>query len=323
MSYVPGLNPDVTFDLHHDHITARNALGVVSGYDVVLDCTDRPATRYLLSDAAVTSKTPLVTAAALRTEGQLMVLNNPAREPGQPGGPCYRCIFPKPPPADTVTACSDGGILGPVVGVMGVLQALEALKLLVGDDNATVDASPPSMLLFSANSTPQFRSVRLRSRRPDCLGCSGQNALDLPRDFDYNQFCGLRTSLELLRPDERISPTEFSRRRKGEHILLDVREKVEFGIYHLDGSVNAPWSELQSSTDYGRWLPSSLPVDLPIYVVCRQGNDSQHAVRKLKDSGFHDGGARYVGDIMGGLREWRNDVDHEMPNYWDEGPPIP
>jgi adenylyltransferase/sulfurtransferase len=141
----------------------------------VLDCTDTPASRYLISDTCVLLGKRLVSASALRIDGQLMVLNNPPLPPGvSGGGPCYRCVFPKPPPPESVVSCGDGGILGPVVGVMGVLQALEAIKVITQQPSPGTAPEPPSLLIFSTYSQPMFRSIRLRSRKPKCAACSSQ-----------------------------------------------------------------------------------------------------------------------------------------------------
>lgn len=299
----------------------------------MLDCTDNPASRYLISDVCVLLSKPLVSASALRTDGQLIVLNSPPLPPGnEAGGPCYRCVFPKPPPAESVVSCGDGGILGPVVGVMGVLQAVEAIKIIVEGKLAPSPeilegskATPTSMLLFSALSPQPFRSVRLRSRRPGCFACSKDSGLSLEGlqsgSLDYILFCGLASSANVLTPEERIEATEYAKIREREHLLLDVREKVQFDICHLDGSINIPFSTFQGGAkaeNDGKvptWLPESLPKEAPIYVVCRLGNDSQVVTRKLKESGLDSGGKRWIGDIRGGLKAWKQQVDENWPEY--------
>jgi adenylyltransferase/sulfurtransferase len=188
------LNPNVTLVPHIGRLSPETAISTFKDYDVVLDCTDTPASRYLISDTCVLLGKTLVSASALRIDGQLMVLNNPPLPPGDTsGGPCYRCVFPKPPPPESVVSCGDGGILGPVVGVMGVLQALEAIKVLTLR-SAAAPADPPSLLLFSAYSNPMFRSIRLRTRKAKCAACSA-HATVTPEalqsgSLDYVQFCG-------------------------------------------------------------------------------------------------------------------------------------
>ncbi|KAJ0420945.1 hypothetical protein BJY00DRAFT_312613 [Aspergillus carlsbadensis] len=332
IEYLQELNPHPTYTAHRAHLAPQDAADIFKNYDLILDCTDNPATRYLISDTAVLLGKPLVSASALRTEGQLMVLNNPPRSPGDNmGGPCYRCVFPRPPPANSVTSCADGGILGPVVGTMGVLQALEAIKVLTPETN---EPTPPSLLIFSAYSSPQFRTIKLRSRRPNCAVCSAEASVTLESvksgSMDYVFFCGT-TGLEgALSPEERITPMEYRENHStADRHIIDVREKVQFDICSLDNSINIPFSQILASTPSAAlkegdgpkplpaWLPSEVAADSnnPIYVVCRQGNDSQTAVRRLKDLGLDRGGERLIVDIKGGFRSWREQVDPEWPDY--------
>lgn len=227
-------------------------------------------------------------------------------------------------------SCGDGGILGPVVGVMGVLQALEAVKLIVaGKLKAPLEqkesAVAASMLLFSANSAPQFRSVRLRARRPKCFACSAEAGLSLESltsaSLDYVLFCGVTMPVNVLSAEERIGAKEYKEiKGKREHLLVDVREKVQFDICSLEGSINVPFSSLQGGRTLApggekpAWMPDGLPADAPIYVVCRLGNDSQVVARMLKDGGLGKDG-RYVGDVKGGLKAWKDQVDSSWPEY--------
>jgi adenylyltransferase/sulfurtransferase len=330
------INPNPIYVAHPEHISAQNAQEIVEKYDIVLDCTDNPASRYLISDICVLLSKTLVSASALRTDGQLIVLNSPPLASGNvAGGPCYRCIFPKPPPADSVLSCGEGGILGPVVGVMGVLQAVEAIKIitqgkLVPPDPPVNETSPTSMLLFSALGTEPFRSVRLRARKPKCFSCSKEATLDLKSlnsgSLDYALFCGLASGVNILLPEERIEARDYAQivQKGGKHLLLDVREKVQFDICHLEGSINVPFSSFQNTTraegdseNPARpiWLPETLPPEAPIYLVCRLGNDSQVVTRQLKDRGIDLEGTRWIGDIKGGLKAWKAQVDEHWPEY--------
>ncbi|KAI1376315.1 adenylyltransferase [Hypoxylon crocopeplum] len=330
-----GINPEVTYVPYKEHLTPQNAEEIVSKYDLVLDCTDHPTSRYLISDICVLLQKPLVSASALRTDGQLIVLNSPPAAQGSAdGGPCYRCIFPKPPPADSVVSCGEGGILGPVVGVMGVLQALEAIKLVVTGVGKYTDMTPkepvaPSLLLFSATSATPFRSIRMRSRRPNCFACSSGSTLTLKElrsgSLDYVQFCGVTTPVDLLKSEERISASEYNdilaKQPDKKHLLLDVREKEHFNIASISGAINVPFSTLQSRSkstpgdenSRPEYIPDSLPVNAAIYVVCRVGNDSQLATRRLKEMGLDRNGERFIGDIKGGMRAWKHEVDRMMP----------
>ncbi|KAL4940040.1 Molybdopterin-synthase sulfurtransferase [Aspergillus oleicola] len=337
IEYLRDLNPYPTYIAHRAHLAPQDAPDIFKDYDLILDCTDNPATRYLVSDTAVLLGKPLVSASALRTEGQLMVLNNPPRPVGdKSGGPCYRCVFPKPPPATSITSCADGGILGPVVGTMGVLQALEAIKVLTSRAGET-ESAPPSLLIFSAYSTPQFRSIKLRSRRPNCAVCSAEATVTLESvrsgSMDYVFFCGTVDPEDILSPEERVTPLQYEKdvgigADRQSHVI-DVRDKVQFDICNLENSINIPFSTILASAsnrvtkDVGEpsplppWLPSEIAndSDKPIYVVCRQGNDSQIAVRRLKELGLDRGGERRVLDIKGGFRSWREQVDPTWPDY--------
>ena len=342
------LNPLVKYQRHHFHLTPEKAIPIFSQYDLVLDCTDHPTSRYLISDACVLTGKSLVSASALKTEGQLIVLNNPPRPPGDlAGGPCYRCVFPKPPPADSVLSCGEGGVLGPVVGVMGVLQALEAIKLITAkpevSNNGSIDIAalmslPPSpslqpqeppprptMTIFSAFSSPQFRSVRMRTRRQDCACCSSQATISRDNlnsgSLDYQAFCGLTNPLQVLPPSSRISAKDFARLpRDGSNALIDVRDETQYQMCALRGSLNVPWKGsaqtwLQKAFEVGA-LPSSHGSS-DYYIVCREGNDSQLAAKAIYDLLQQNGaesGVR-VKDIKGGFRAWREEVDREWPDY--------
>ncbi|KAK7186303.1 hypothetical protein DPSP01_009307 [Paraphaeosphaeria sporulosa] len=343
------LNPNVELVPHQGRLTPETALSTLQHYDIVLDCTDTPASRYLISDTCVLLGKPLVSASALRTDGQLMVLNNPPLPPGNTsGGPCYRCVFPKPPPAESVVTCGDGGILGPVVGTMGILQALEAIKVLTkqpsASSNDSAPADPPSLLIFSAYSNPMFRTIRLRTRKLKCAVCSA-HATVTPEalnsgSMDYVQFCGTVDPVDALSSNERISAENYAKVRldvnpftglepsKDSHILVDVREKVQFDLCNLEGSVNVPFSAVTSLPVGGRngtanesdpeagWVSELRQhADKPIFVVCRRGNDSQITVKKMKELGLDNGGQRWIGDIRGGLHAWRDNVDKDFPEY--------
>ncbi|KAF2417445.1 hypothetical protein EJ08DRAFT_666491 [Tothia fuscella] len=344
--FVKELNPLVKIEEYKVRISGDNALQMIAPYDVVLDCTDTPASRYLISDSCVLLGKPLVSASALRTEGQLTIFNYPPRPAGDPaGGPCYRCIFPSPPPPEAVTSCGDGGILGPVVGVMGLLQALETIKAITaaGSADATAFSSfaepavnPPTMLTFSAYSSPQFRSIRLRPRKKGCASCSAEATVTAEAltsgSMDYIQFCGLTHPVNILTPKERVSALQYAEARKNislsgkSHQVVDVREKVQFDLCHLYGSINVPFSIVSSlrnattevvQTPVLQQLKTSIGKGggEPVFVVCRLGNDSQVAVRKFKELGFDGGGKIWIGDVRGGLKAWREDVDPSFPEY--------
>ena len=337
-------NSNIHYVAHKCNLDQSRAVENMKRYDLILDCTDRPSTRYLVSDAAVLAGKPVVTASALRTEGQLMVLNNPPNSHNQPGGFCYRCVFPRPPPAESVLSCGDGGILGPVVGVMGVLMAMEALKVLLSSvtnnehqcpPEQSNEPVPPSLLLYSAYSHPPFRSIKLRGKRKGCPSCS-ETATITEDSFqststDYNAFCA-STSPATPINTTRISAKEYHKIReatKQPHILIDVREKVQFDICHLKGSVNLPYSEIsrdpEASIDIlDTTISNNKSPDMatdgggvPLYLICRYGNDSQLAANTFKDLAISRPDAKFElkGDVAGGLRAWRESVDPGFPEY--------
>lgn len=316
ISYLRDLNPLVKYVGHETHLEPSTALDMFKQYDLVLDCTDHPTSRYLISDACVLAGKPLVSASALRTEGQLIVLNNPPRQPGdETGGPCYRCVFPVPPPPDTLTSCSEGGILGPVVGTMGVLQSLEAIKLLTTPPPAS--APRPVLQLFTPHSSTPFRSIRMRSRRRDCAACGASPSISSESMsaglMDYVAFCGA-VSIPRLDDASRIAPEQLvDARRDGEVVVVDVRPAVEHGICNLEGSMNIPFTELGAVLKQSEheqrpaWLDAK-----DVVIVCRLGNDSQRAVGAIKASGLARGN---VVDVRGGFKAWREEVDREWPDY--------
>ena len=320
------------YTAHHFNLDQKTAVETMRNYDLILDCTDRPSTRYLISDAAVLAGKPVITASALRTEGQLMVLNNPPKKQDNSGGFCYRCVFPKPPPAESVLSCGDGGILGPVVGVMGVLMAMEALKILLPIPKGNISDDPvrPSLLLYSAYSNPPFRSIKLRGKRKGCPSCS-DTATITEESFqsvssNYDAFCGSNPPAAPINTN-RISAKEYSKIREtteNPHILIDVRERVQFDICHLKGSINLPYSEISRDPEESIDIMAdtinkdpNIADGASLYLICRYGNDSQLAANIFKDLVGSRPRVRYdfKGDIAGGLRAWRASVDPDFPEY--------
>lgn len=301
---------------------------------MILDCTDHPTSRYLISDAAVIARKPLVSASALRTEGQLLILNWPPSIPEtREGGFCYRCVFPKPPPLESVIDCGAGGVLGPVVGVMGVLMAIETIKIIVRLQSLPQEGtSNPSLLLYSAFSYPNFRSIRLRGKRSACPSCSIISTISRQSlssgSLDYAAFCGVTSKSNILSNADRISAIEYSKihhEAERGHFLVDVRENPQFDICHLQHSLNIPFSSFpvgfkeqptHESTPSDPVLQKVMQSpETPIYILCRFGNDSQLAVQKMKAWAQSSGRDCPIRDIRGGLEAWRKDVDPKFPEY--------
>ncbi|RDD44929.1 Adenylyltransferase and sulfurtransferase MOCS3, partial [Trichoplax sp. H2] len=274
---------------------------------------------------------------ALRFEGQLTVYNCN-------NGPCYRCLFPTPPPPETVTNCSDGGVLGVVPGIIGLNQALEAIKILTG----LQPAYSQRMLLFDASSG-SYHVFKLRNRRPTCPLCGDNPTIHELQD--YVQFCKASATdkarqIELLTPEERISVDDYKKiYDEGQnHVLLDVREEVEYNICRLPQSINIhqylitndllsilnqilllhiPLSQIDKRTDEFRKIINDAIKDdsfdkrnaYPVYVVCHHGNDSQKAIKRLQEI-ISDWEQNIIyKDIEGGLDYWAKIVDNEFPEY--------
>ncbi|XP_060590470.1 adenylyltransferase and sulfurtransferase MOCS3-like [Ruditapes philippinarum] len=306
------LNSFVKCVPYHLPLNSSNALDIIQQYDIVLDCTDNVATRYLLNDACILAGKPLVSGSALRFEGQLTVYN-------YKGGPCYRCLYPKPPPPETVTNCSDGGVLGVIPGIIGSLQALEAIKIAAG-----LDSSYSQKLLMYDGLDGTFRTIRLRGRQPTCPVC-GDNPT-ITQLIDYEQFCGAKATdkdknIEVLGTNDRITAKEYkSLLDSGQpHVLLDVRQPVEMDICQLPKSaVNIPIGAIHKSSSIDQLSASidslgQTTEQVPVICVCRRGNDSQLAVQKIKQElSTHKA---VIKDIKGGLTAWAKTVDPEFPTY--------
>ncbi|KAJ3744214.1 hypothetical protein DFH05DRAFT_1535507 [Lentinula detonsa] len=303
------INSNLKIDVIIKALTPENALSLLEPFDVILDCTDNAPTRYLLSDTAVALGKPLVSGAAQKFEGQLCVYNL-----GETG-PCYRCLFPKPPAPENAGSCEETGILGVVTGIIGNLQALETIKILTD-----LRDYKPTLLLFSALNTPQFRSIKLRSRKPTCPACGREGQkLGTISEIDYVQFCGGATpdweSLGLVEthPEHRIRVKDLKTSMDADKTLhlIDVRPKTEFEICHLPRSNHVPLSDIVANP--ASFLPPH--PNTPMYIICRLGNDSQIAAEALRGLRENDGQNMIVKDVIGGLRAWSKEVDPRFPVY--------
>ena len=293
----------------------------------------------MISDLAVLTNTPLISASALKTEGQLLTLNYPpcTQSPSDDSkGFCYRCVFPRPPPPESLQSCSEGGILGPVVGVMGVLMATEALKMLTTPPPAELQESTKRMLLYSAYSDPQFRTVKLKGKRKGCVACGWPPSItkESMTAERYETFCGsavLPTSEGLAK----ITPEEFKKLRdsgEGGPIVVDVRSKTEFGICSLNGARNVPLGEIErdpggilQQIDHPREANGAASDDgesdaqatSSLVFVCRYGNDSRVAAKRMteycKDVPEYQG--LRILDLVGGLKKWKDGMDPLFPEY--------
>lgn len=310
------LNPDVQVVPFNVRLDPGNARDIVRSFDVVVDATDNAATRYLINDACILENKPLVSGSALRFEGQLTVYN-------YRGGPTYRCLFPQPPPPETVTNCSDGGVMGAVTGVIGSLQALESLKIIAG---ATEDEVLSGRMLLFDGLSGQFKVIRLRPRQ-------GQEDIKdlLP---DYDEFCGgtgakfscpSSRGLNLLTDQDRLGVIVYKKSYLDAgrpHLLVDVRSSPETEICSIDESaVNVPISELTRPAGIARIKEilhrrKEKADDVrDVIAVCRRGNDSQKAVIAIRDALKDSHPELKIRDLIGGLYAWHDKVDPDLPLY--------
>ncbi|KAJ3357447.1 hypothetical protein HDU91_005407 [Kappamyces sp. JEL0680] len=305
--FVRNLNGDVQVKAWECLLDSDNALAILAHYQIVVDATDNVATRYLLNDACVLLGKPLVSGGALRMDGQVTVYNHN-------GGPCYRCIFPVPPPPESVSNCSDNGVLGAITGVIGSLQALEVLKLLVQQAS-----SLSGKLLMLDGESAAFRSFKMRARRSDCPVCG--DSPTITQLIDYVAFCGAGAhdktlDLKILAPSDRITVSDFSTLLHADAplVILDVRDAIQFDICSFEHSLHIPIGRLEKEVDRvvaeQKKRNSTAPHEVPVYAVCRLGNDSQLAVKILQTHGI--GPAK---DIVGGFKEWSLTIDPTFPVY--------
>ncbi len=283
------LNPEIRVDLYETRLTSENALDLFEGYDVIVDGTDNFPTRYLVNDACVFLGKPNVYGSIFRFEGQVSVF-------GMREGPCYRCLYPEPPPPGLVPSCAEGGVLGILPGTVGTLQATETIKLLLGIGKPLVGR----LLLFDALGM-SFRELRLQ-KDPDCPVCGPHRTIH--RLIDYEQFCGIPEQPEGAAEFE-LDPVELKQMldRREPVYLLDVREPHEWQICRLPGAHLIPLRQLPEK------LHQLNSADT-IVAYCHVGGRSSQAVDLLKKSGF-----RKVRNLRGGIHAWASRVDASVPRY--------
>src|ERR1700685_1852326 len=285
------INPYVEIDRHETALTSENALDILKNYDIVWDGPDNSPTRYLVNDACVLLGKPNVYGSIFRFEGQATIFY--AEQ-----GPCYRCLYPEPPPPGLVPSCAEGGVLGVLPGIMGCIQAMETIKLILGRGDSLVGR----LLLFDALAM-KFRELKLR-KNPDCPMCGDHRTID--KLIDYYQFCGIRGE-EAEAPDlgvPEITPKELkSRLDKGDDLfILDVREPHEYQICNLNGKL-IPLGELPRRVH-------ELDTSREIVAHCRSGKRSAEAIDFLRKAGF-----RKILNLKGGILAWSDEVDPNVPKY--------
>ena len=281
------INPHVCIEIFRERFVASNALDLVLGWDVVVDGSDNFPTRYASNDACVAAGIPNIYGSVWRFEGQVSVFAPHL------GGPCYRCLSPQAPPAGSVPSCAEAGVLGVMPGLVGTLQALEAIKLIAGIGDALI-----GRLLHIDALTMKFREFTLR-RDPGCTRCA-EGRRRLPVEAE-GEFCEVSDAMA----DDGISVTELAALRDAgdAHVLLDVREPWELALARLDPCRPIPMGEIPGRV-------SEIPRDLPVYVLCHGGVRSGHVVEFLRGQGFAN-----VRNVRGGIAAWSAEVDASVPTY--------
>lgn len=294
------LNPNVQVDVYEEPLNSENALRIVEPYDVIVDGTDNFPTRYLVNDACVLLGKPNVYGSIFRFEGQASVFNHE-------GGPCYRCLYEEPPPPGLVPSCAEGGVLGILPGIIGVIQATEIVKIILG----VGETLSGRLMLYDALGM-NFRQLKLR-KNPECVIC-GDNPT-VTELIDYEQFCGVPTIAEGARPTDVATESEGFARLSVEDIkskldsgwapfVLDVRKPHEADIVKFDfADVLIPHEEVVANLE-------RIPKDREVLVHCKMGGRSAKAAKVLVDAGYTN-----VTNMEGGITGWAKGIDPSLPTY--------
>jgi adenylyltransferase/sulfurtransferase len=289
---IQAINPEVQIDLYETKLTSANAIGIIEPYDVIIDGTDNFPTRYLVNDSCVLLDKPNVYGSIFRFDGQASVFHPPA-------GPCYRCLYPEPPPPGEVPSCAEGGVLGILPGLIGCIQATEAVKLILGKGSPLIGR----LLQYDALQM-KFQEFKIR-RNPKCPLCG--DAPTIRKLIDYDQFCGIRgqEAPSAAAALAEITVEELHRRLgKGDAVfVLDVRNPEEFQICRLAGSTLIPLPELPQR--FGELDPGR-----EIVVHCKSGMRSAKAIQFLRQQGFGN-----LKNLKGGILAWADKIDRSMPKY--------
>jgi adenylyltransferase/sulfurtransferase len=288
------LNPEVEIVVHDARFTSENATGIVATYDVIIDGSDNFPTRYLSNDVCVFARKPNIYGSVFRFEGQASVFAPHL------GGPCYRCLFPEPPPPGAAPSCAEAGVLGVLPGIIGLIQATEALKLIIGAGETLAGR----LLHFDALKM-KFREFTLR-RDPQCPVCGDTPTIFEP--IDYEQFCAGPREADWFAAEEgvpTISVRELKAKmeRREPFTLIDVREPYEYEIARIEGARLIPLGELEAHIE-------ELPKSGALVFQCHSGGRSEHATRIIREAGFEN-----AVNLEGGIDAWSVEIDPAVPRY--------
>ena len=285
---IADVNPHVRVQSHDTRLTAENAIGIIREYDIVVDGTDNFATRYLTNDACVILGKPNVYGSIFRFEGQASVF-------ATADGPCYRCLYPEPPPPGLVPSCAEGGVLGVLPGLIGTIQATEVIKLILGIGNPLIGRL---LLVDSLGAT--YRTVKVR-KDPACPACGTREIKEL---IDYDQFCGITAEPEHLRVPQLSAVELAARLERGDDIdLVDVREQYEWDIAHISGARLVPLEQVPMAL-------ATFDTARDVVLLCKSGARSAAAASHLQSVGF-----RKVWNVRGGIDAWSAEVDGNVARY--------
>ncbi len=289
---IRGINPNVEVVIHNTRISSENALDLIRPYDIVVDGTDNFPTRYLTNDACVILKKPNVYGSIFRFEGQASVFAPHL------GGPCYRCLYPEPPPPGMVPSCAEGGVLGVLPGIIGCIQATEILKLAIGKGTSLVGR----LVLFNALDM-KFRELKLR-RDPACPVCGDHPTIK--ELIDYEMFCGIVPEPEHNGNPDEVTVQEMKKALDNPNLgikVIDVREPDEYEIAHIAGVPQIPLSQIESRF-------TELDPNAQYYIHCKSGVRSMKALQFLRGQGF-----KYLKNVKGGILAWSEEIDSNVPRY--------
>ncbi|TID28134.1 hypothetical protein CANINC_002671 [Pichia inconspicua] len=295
------INPHLKINIHSEFLSTENCISIVEQYDLVLDCTDSPATKYLISDTCILLNKILVTASSVQTDGQLMILN-------YNNGPCYRCINPVPTNPENIATCSDNGVIGPCVGLVGTLMSIETIKIITGYYNTESNNFKPIMLMYSGytgNNGQSLKTFKMRNKQSNCI-CNSMTE-EMIKSTNYNLFCG-EIDYNVIDEEKMLS---FENVSVEDDLILDVRPQEQFQISNLSDNhdlalINIPYKSLIRMDD--EKLKTLLPVNKRIVSVCKMGNDSRLATKFLSSRGYN------AFDMRGGLNSYSK--KHDFNIYW-------
>lgn len=295
---IRAINPDVQVHKYKTHINSENAFEIIKDYDIVIDGTDNFPTRYLVNDACVLLKKVNIYGSIFRFDGQATVF-----KPFE--GPCYRCLYPEPPPPGMVPSCAEGGVLGILPGIIGLIQATEAIKIITGQGESLIGR----LLTFDALKM-KFRELKLR-RDSQCPLCGDHPTIH--QLIDYQEFCGYKSQEPEIAEEKNAGivelPVQELKKRIDQNsqsvFILDVREPYEYEIVNIPGSVLIPLGQIQN-----RISELELYKNSSVVVHCHHGGRSRKACEILKSKGF-----KKVENLAGGIHEWAMQIDQELPTY--------